>query len=173
MSYTSKLLIPVLAVALFLPFISHAQTTTNTQLLTMQAEIAQLQQEVAQLQAELQARQGGIATSTGILFTAQITQFTLPVSMHVDEAGGGLRVTYLGLERTTTPVPASDPFSQPLGKFALNFSPCAGYYCTSSQYPTMITELWPGQTTQYLNYNILLNTLHTDSNSATVTVVKH
>lgn len=114
------------------------------------------------------------ATSTGSsgLSTGKFTQNTpafVPASYHLDEDQGHLRITFLTYEHFNlgNGISSTSPLLKNGGKFMLTYSECVSTYCPSASYPVMTTDLWPGDSTNYLNYKITLNAL---DNGATLTV---
>ncbi len=109
--------------------------------------------------------------ATGDQFDAQNSQFymgipvRMPISTHLDQNEGRLRVTFLQRERfaASSGLASTSPLTQTGGKFLIDYSGCAETFCANPTYKTMVTELWPGQSTVYLNYKITLNSLNGDA----------
>jgi hypothetical protein len=129
---------------------------------TKAEQIQQLQAQIAQLQVQLDSMTK--QQTIGVAF------FTVPMTQHVDELHGPLRVTFLGKVQLNGPIATTSPLAKPWGRFLLDYNTCTSTFCQSALYPTMTTELWEGQTTHYLNYDITLTNLATSS--ATFTVIK-
>lgn len=168
----------VAAASLLMPSLSFASTSTTstspmTPALTQQALIVQLTQKIAELQAQLNAllANAPVLTST----STPIALVSIPASTHVDQIGGNLRITFLGFEKLQTTsisnaIASTSPAAQTLGSFLLDYSACASTFCANPAHPTMHTELWPGQSTTYMNEKIFLNGFSTTSRAALLTV---
>ncbi len=111
------------------------------------------------------AQTSGLSTGKFSLNTAAY----VPVSYHLDEDQGHLRITFLTYEHFNlgNGLSSTSPLLKNGGRFLLTYSPCVSTYCPSDAYPTMATDLWPGDSTNYLNYKITLNSL---DSGATITV---
>lgn len=109
---------------------------------------------------------------TGLFTLSQ--SYELPVSYHLDQNHGGLRVIFLGYERfkATNGLASTSPLTKWGGVFVLSYSACANTYCANPRYPAMTTELWPGQSTTYLNYNVTLDSLSPTKAAVTVTTAQ-
>lgn len=162
-------LVAALSFLFLVPSLSFAATTT-TQTTAQQALIQRLTLEIVQLQAQLDALLAAspilTSTSTPIAFVS------IPVATHVDQIDGGLRITFLGFEKlqTSGTIAPTSPLAQTLGSFLLDYSVCPTTFCSSPAYPTMHAELWPGQSTVYMNQKIILNGFSTTSPSALLIV---
>ncbi len=162
-----KSLLVAFITALFLvPSLSFAATPMTAQ----QTLVQKLTQEIAALQAQLDAliAQSPVLTST----STPVAFVSIPVSTHVDQIGGGLRITFIGFKKlqTTNSIPSTSQLAQPLGDFLLDFSACATTFCANPANPTMHAQLWPGQSTTYMNEKIFLNGFSSTSPAALLTI---
>jgi hypothetical protein len=180
-----------LSLLLFLvPAVTFADTpiTFSTTASSHEALIATLNAQIfalkTQLLAALQAQVAALTATNPPLSISNVTVY--PASVIVVAAGqsadltnisqtnatvGSIRVSFSGFKHLQTPngLPSTSPAYQPFGELLLSYSPCPSSFCPNATYISMPSELWLGQSTNFMNETLTLSGMATSSVYLTAT----